>query len=122
MVLRFDAQFYFANVNFFKDLLRQLERESEVPLFAVIIEACSLTQLDSSADAALHDLATDYAQRGIALCFASVKVPVLTVMKASGLYELLGEDSYYMNVDDAVRDRLARRMAAQAGAPDVADA
>ena len=109
LILRFDAQFYFANVNFFKDLLRGLEAESEAPLSAVIIEACSLTQLDSSADAALQELAKAYEDRGIALCFASVKVPVLTVMKASGLHEQLGAEHFFMNVDEAVCACLARQ-------------
>lgn len=102
VILRFDCEFYFGNVTFFRDLLLELERESALPLKAVIIEACSLTQLDSSADAALHDIADDYRERGIVLCFASVKVPVMTVLKASGLYAKLGADHFFMNVNLAL--------------------
>lgn len=103
LIVRFDAQFYFSNVSFFKELMQRLEREAEAPLTAVIIEACSLTQLDSSADATLNELADDYGRRGIELCFSSVKVPILRVMKASGLWEKLGEDNFFLNVDDATR-------------------
>lgn len=107
VVVRIDAQFYFGNVTFLKTLLKRLERESEVPLKAVVVEACSMTQLDSSADAALHGIADDYRARGIHLSFASVKVPVLAVMKASGLYDKLGPERFFLNVDDAVSAWLA---------------
>ena len=103
LIVRFDAQFYFGNVTFFKDLMRRLENEAPTPLHTVIVEACSLTQLDSSADATLNELADDYQRRGVNLCFASVKFPILRVMKASGLWSKLGEDHFFMNVDDAVR-------------------
>lgn len=108
VILRIDAQYYFGNVTFLKSLLKRLEQESNVPLRGVLIEACSLTQLDSSAAAALRAIADDYAARGIRLMFASVKVPVLKVMQASGLYARVGADAYYMNLDDAVRDWLRR--------------
>jgi len=103
IILRIDAQFYFGNVTFLKTLLKDLERAAKEPVRVVIIEACSMTQLDSSADAALHAIADDYRKRGITLAFASVKVPVMKVMKASGLYDKLGADRFFMNVDDAVR-------------------
>ncbi|MBU51779.1 MAG: sodium-independent anion transporter [Deltaproteobacteria bacterium] len=108
VILRFDAQFYFGNVTFLKDLLKTLENEANPPLHTVIIEACSMTQLDSSADAALHDIADDYSKRGIRLIFASVKMPVLNVMKASGLWDKLTPQHFFMNVEDAVQFALGQ--------------
>ncbi|MCA9518676.1 MAG: sulfate permease [Myxococcales bacterium] len=104
VIIRIDAQFYFGNVTFLKALLKRLEREAEAPLRAVLLEACSLTQLDSSAASALLAIVEDYEARGIRFMVASAKVPVLGVMKASGLWDRLGEGRFYMNVDDAVRD------------------
>jgi len=111
IVLRIDAQLYFGNVTFLKTLLKRLERESAVPVRGVIIEACSLTQLDSSADSALHAIADDYKKRDIEFLFASVKVPVLSVMKASGLHQKLGTQSFFLNPDDAVRSWQGRHPA-----------
>lgn len=108
LVLRIDAEFYFGNVTFLKSLLRRLEAEATAPLRVVVLEACSLTQIDSSADAALHGVIDDLRARGVDFFFASVKVPVLTVLKASGLYDKVGPGAFYMNVDDAVRAALAR--------------
>jgi len=102
IMVRIDAQFYFGNVTFLKGLLRDLEHKASMPTHTIIIEACSISQLDSSADAALHDIANDLASRNIQLKFASVKIPVLKVMKASGLYALLGEANFFMNLKDAL--------------------
>lgn len=107
IIIRIDAQFYFGNVSFLKTLLKKLEEESPAPLKTFVIEACSIAQIDSSADSALHDIADDFKERGISLRFASVKVPVLRVMKASGFYEKIGEENYFMNIDDAVEGEVA---------------
>ena len=106
IIIRIDAQFYFGNVSFLKTLLKKLEMESPSPLKAIIIEACSIAQLDSSADSVLHDIADDFRERNIELKFASVKVPVLRVMKASGLYDKIEGRNFFMNIDDAVQSYL----------------
>ena len=105
IIIRIDAQFYFGNVSFLKALLKKLEMESPSPLKTIIIEACSIAQLDSSADSVLHDIADDFKERNIELKFASVKIPVLRVMKASGLYEKIEERNFFMNIDDAVQSK-----------------
>lgn len=102
LILRIDAQLYFGNVAFLKDLLRRLERESSAPLRVVILDAASLNQLDSSADEALHQILDDYERRGIALAFATVKMPVIEVMRASGFHDRVGADHFFMNVHAAV--------------------
>jgi SulP family sulfate permease len=103
IIIRIDAQFYFGNVSFLKALLKKLEMESPSPLKTIIIEACSIAQLDSSADSVLNDIADDFKERNIELKFASVKIPVLRVMKASGLYDKIEERNFFMNIDDAVQ-------------------
>ena len=103
LIVRIDAQFYFGNVTFLKSTLRDLERAATEPLRAIVLEACSFTQLDSSAESALAGIIADYDKRGVRFVFASVKMPVLKVMKASGLYDRLGPARFFLNVDDAVR-------------------
>jgi SulP family sulfate permease len=102
LALRMDAQFYFGNVSFLKDTLRRLERESAVPLRVVLIDASSINQLDSSAAVALLAIAEDYRQRDITLLFANTKRPVHQVMQRVGLVDLLGSESFYLRVHDAV--------------------
>ena len=107
VIVRIDAQFYFGNVTWLKDTLRDLEAESSEPVQAVIIEAASVNQLDSSAARALCQLARDYKDRGILFRLATVKQPVYRVMKNSGLAEMLGPDAFYLDLPSAVNATLA---------------
>lgn len=101
LALRIDAQFYFGNVTFLKETLRRLEVEHG-PLRAVVIDASSINQLDSSAAGALDEIAEDHRERGIALTFAGVKHPVMDVMRRAHLDQKLGEDAFFLSVHEAV--------------------
>lgn len=107
LIVRMDAQFYFGNASFLKSELARLEAARTTPLAAVVIDACAMNRLDSSADAVLHELAEAYQERGVGLFFASVKGPVRRVMKRSGFTESLGADHFLLNVHDAVLASLA---------------
>jgi SulP family sulfate permease len=102
LALRVDSQYYFGNVSFLKETLRDEERGMDTPLRAVVIDATSINQLDSSADAALHQIADDYRERGIELYFAGTKGPVRDVMHRSGLWDELGADHFKRSVHEAM--------------------
>lgn len=102
LILRIDAQFYFGNVTFLQTLLRRLEADSASPLRAVVLDASSLNQLDSSANDALDEIVADYQRRDISFAMASVKEPVAAVMRASGLHARIGAEHLFRNVHDAV--------------------
>ncbi len=115
-----DAQFYFGNMSFLRDTLRRLEERQVVPLRAVIIDGSSINNLDSSADAALHEIQADYARRGILLYLTGVKGPVLDVLHRSGLFDKLGADHLFLDVADAMealQSRLAAPHSTDSGAP-----
>lgn len=102
LMVRMDAQFYFGNVSFLKDRLSELEEESVAgPLKAVVIDASSMNQLDSSADQALHDLAKAYDDRGVTLLVANVKQPVWDVLEKSHFVEEHGKEHFFLTVHDA---------------------
>lgn len=102
LAIRFDAQFYYGNVNFLKDTLKKEEALMSSPLKAVVLDASSINQLDSSADTALHELLRDYRERHVEIYFANVKGPVMDVMQRSGFAESLGEDHYSLTVQEAM--------------------
>ena len=102
LALRVDAQFYFGNVTFLKDTLRSLEAKATERLQVVVIDASSINSLDSSAAAALEEIAEDYAERGLRLLFAGTKMPVREVMARSGLLAHLGQESFFLRVHDAM--------------------
>ncbi len=102
LAIRFDAQFYYGNVSFLKETIKRAEAEMKTPLKAVVLDACSINQLDSSADTALHELLRDYRMRGIDLFLANVKGPVMDVMQRSGFTEALGEDHFFLTLHEAM--------------------
>jgi SulP family sulfate permease len=91
-VVRIDAQFYFGNVSFLKQTLRQLEEAMPAPIVAMVLDASGINQLDSSAEGALRELDDDYHARGVKLYFAHVKGPVRDVLYRSGLLERLSSE------------------------------
>ncbi|PIE17049.1 MAG: sodium-independent anion transporter [Proteobacteria bacterium] len=118
LALRIDAQYYFGNVSFLKDTLRDAEAEASQPLRAVVLDTSSVNTLDSSAASAIAELAEDYRERDIALFFATVKQPVRQVMQRAHLIEQLGEEAIFLRVHEAIEaatQLAARPRQAQAG-------
>lgn len=102
LVVRVDAQFYFGNVTFLKETLQRMLDKARTPVRAVVINAATINHLDSSADSALHEIASDFREHGIELFFANVRGPVMDVMERSGLVERVGLDRFAMSVHRAV--------------------
>ncbi|MCG8417437.1 MAG: solute carrier family 26 protein [Proteobacteria bacterium] len=101
LIVRMDASFYFGNVTFLTDTLHQLEADLG-PLNTVILDASAINNLDSSADAALRDLLSDYKARDITFLLARVKGPVKDVLERSGFIDHIGRHALADDVADAV--------------------
>lgn len=105
VVLRIDAQLFFGNVAFLKETLRGLVDQAahgEAPVHTVVIEAASINRLDSSADAALHELHQWLAGRGVTLRLAGLKGPVRDMMQRTGLLARVGEARACFTVAEAI--------------------
>jgi SulP family sulfate permease len=109
VVLRVDASFYFANVSFFRDQVNTCVNEAGDALEAVILDMSGTNDIDSSADHALHELAHDLKENGIALYFAQAKGPVREVFDASGMVKLVGEEQMTMTIQDAIDSVLSKK-------------
>lgn len=103
LALRIDAQFFFGNVTFLKETLRELVDEAQAPLHTIVIEAASINRLDSSAASALEELHGWLEGRGITLRFAGVKGPVRDMMQRTDFWQALGPQRFHFTVDEAVR-------------------
>ncbi len=102
LIMRFDGQLYFANVEYFRDKVESLIAEKGDSLKAVIVNAESINAIDSSALHVLKDMYVDLKEKGIKLIFTSLIGPVRDTMKRSGLFEKMGKDNFYMNIPNAV--------------------
>ena len=102
IVLRVDAPLYFANADFLAETLAEAEAAHLEKLRVLILDFSSVTDLDTSADAVLRDIADDYAARGIEFYLANVKGIILDVMRRSGFYDRLGADHFFVSTHEAV--------------------
>lgn len=102
LIVRFDAQLYFANTNYFKDKLDELASEKGDALKVIIINAESINNMDSSAIHALKEMVEEYHNFGIDIFFSGVKGPVRDAMARANLMEAVGPKKFFMSVQDAV--------------------
>ncbi|HJL19741.1 MAG TPA: solute carrier family 26 protein [Sandaracinaceae bacterium LLY-WYZ-13_1] len=109
-IWRFDASFYFANADYFRDQIDELliTTDDEKPVRAILLDAAGINDLDASAETMLHDIHERLEAAGIALYFANVKGPVREVMKRGGLTEKVGQDHFFFDVHEAVQAMLRR--------------
>ena len=102
LIVRLDAQFYFANIQFFKDRLDALI-EGQPKVHTLILDAAAINAIDSSAMHALEDWVKEYGQNGIDLLFSGVKGPVRDTLHRAGVTERLGRDRFFLRVHDVMR-------------------
>ena len=101
VAIRFDGSLYFANVSYFEDAV--LEAVSNHPdAKYVLIVGDAINQLDASGEEVVHHLVERLNSAGITLVFSGLKKQVLDVMRATGLFEAIGQDKIFATVDQAI--------------------
>ena len=112
LLVRLDAQLYFANAAFLRDTLLRLVDGASEPVRAVVIDASSIHDIDISALTTLREVQRTLTARGIALHLAEVEGPVRDTLARSGFVHELGEDHFSLTVHDAAQRALGREQAA----------
>ncbi len=102
LALRFDAQLYFANINYFRDTIDEWAAKKNGNLRLVVINGESINYADSSAVHALHDIVEEYRKLGADWYFAGVKGPVRDAFAKGGLMQYIGEDNFFLTVQEAI--------------------
>ncbi|MCC6727222.1 MAG: sodium-independent anion transporter, partial [Saprospiraceae bacterium] len=102
LVVRFDGPLYFSNINYFKDKMGELIAQKGEALRLVVLNADSISHLDSSAIHALQDWVTENRSRGIQVYFTSVIGPVRDTLSRWGLTAEIGADCFFMSNQQAL--------------------
>jgi SulP family sulfate permease len=102
LIIRFDAQLYFANTAHFRDTIEELIDSKGPDLKRVIINAESINYLDSSAAHALEDVLEEIRSKDIDLYITGVKGPVRDALHKAGLLDKIGEHNFFMSIQEAV--------------------
>ena len=114
LVMRVDARFSFMNAERLKDVI--LDRTAVEPglVHAVVVDASSINDLDTTAAQILLEVNEILEERGVELHFAGAKSPVEKVLKRTGILEMLGEDRFHLSPHRAVRLILAEKGTSEA--------
>jgi SulP family sulfate permease len=101
VAIRFDGSLYFANVSYFEDAV--LEAVSNHPdAKYVLVVGDAINQLDASGEEVIHHLHDRLKSAGITLVFSGLKKQVLDVMRATGLFDAIGQSKLFATVDQAI--------------------
>ncbi len=102
LIVRFDAQLYFANANYFKEKLAAFVRQKGDELRLIIIDAEVINNIDSSGIDTLGTILDKYSARGILIYFTSVKGPVRDAFAKSKLTDKIGLENCFMSIQRGV--------------------
>jgi SulP family sulfate permease len=102
LIVRFDAQLYFANTQYFKDKLKEFALEKGPQLKLLVIDGESLNALDSSAIYALEEVHDYFTSKDITIVFTGLKGPVRDTLVKSQLMKKIRYDHCFMSIQEAV--------------------
>lgn len=103
LIVRFDAELYFGNAEFFGDRILAMAEAKGDCLRAVIIDAHTINDLDTTGLHALEQLFESLRSRKIDLYLSGVIGPVRDILFRSGLMERMGAESQFLSIQDAIR-------------------
>ena len=102
LILRFDAELYFANAGFFIDFIQENCQNKGEALKALILDAGSMSGIDSSAIYKVEELSKFLNTKGIKWFWCDAKGPLRDALEKSGLAVKIGPDNFFVSVQDAV--------------------
>ena len=102
LIIRFDAQLYFGNKDYFKkELYKQIDKKG-LTLKYVILNAEAINYIDSSAAVMLERIVTDLHKKGIQFIITGAIGPTRDIFHNSGLIECIGRQNLFVQTFEAV--------------------
>lgn len=101
VVVRMDANLYFATASAFQDLVRRVDTQ-DPSLRAVVVDMYPVNRIDSTGVEALKKVIETCRRHNVALYLAGVKGPVRDMLDEAGVTRMLGEDRFFLEVSGAV--------------------
>ncbi|TNE66984.1 MAG: solute carrier 26 family protein [Bacteroidetes bacterium] len=102
LVVRFDGPLYFSNLNYFKDKINELAARKGPQLRLIVLNAESISHIDSSAVHALEEWVQENHRRGIRVHLTSVIGPVRDTLGRWGLTDVVGAENFFMSNQQAI--------------------
>lgn len=108
LMIRFDAQLFFANVHHFKKaLLKEVDKKGET-LKYVILNAEPINYIDNTAVNQLKKIVIKLKEKHITFKIAGAIGPTRDILHKSGLVEFIGKENIYVRTAEAYSDSLKK--------------
>ncbi|WP_405327745.1 SulP family inorganic anion transporter [Leeuwenhoekiella sp. LLG6367-2.1] len=102
LVLRFDAQLFFGNKDYFYKQLKRHKIAKGPDLKVIIINAEAINYIDSSATYIIKHLILELKDQEIQLMIAGATGPTRDILFKTGVVDLLGRENLFVRVVEAV--------------------
>ena len=99
--MRFDGSLYFANIAHFEDAILESVAENKEAKYLLVV-GDAINYIDSSGEEMIHHLVAQLRGSGVELVFSGLKKQILDVMRATGLFNLIGEQNIFATEDLAL--------------------
>lgn len=103
LIVRFDAQLYFGNADYFRDELERLVAREGRALKLFILDASSIHDIDTTGAEALGNIIEVLEAREIRFFISGVVGPARDALTRQGLMEAIGERNQFIQIHDAVK-------------------
>jgi SulP family sulfate permease len=113
IAMRFDGSLYFANVAYFEDNVLEMVAARPDAEYLLIV-GDGINQLDASGEEVVRHVVERLRSNGMQVVFSGLKKQVLDVMRATGLFDLIGTDNIFATEQQAIKaisDRLGEAAA-----------
>ena len=102
LIIRFDARVYFANSNYFSEVLQSNVKSKGAQLKLILLDCECINGVDSTAIQMIESDIDFYQDKGIEVFFSNVKGPVRDMLTKSGVVDKMGSQKFFINNNDAV--------------------
>jgi len=101
LIVRFDADIFFANISFFRDKLNDWILDKGPGLRWLILNMESVNYIDSTGLQQLLELVNEHKKNNLCFCFTSVKGPVRDLLTRGEVVSEIGENHFFLTVGEA---------------------
>lgn len=104
LVLRHDAQLYFANINHFIESVKQAVFEKGESLQLLVLHCGSISSIDATALQEIKELIVELNKKGVEVAFSGMIGPVRDFLFKTGFMAEVGENHFFVDVESAINE------------------
>jgi len=102
VIIRFDGPLFFATASSLRGRIRELTRDIDPPVKAVILDMESTNIIDLEGSDELREVGKELEEMNIAFYLARVKIKIKQIMEKDGVLGIIREERFHPSVESAV--------------------